>query len=397
MSQSAWSKIGKGVLGFVRLISDVLGMARVATKWFFAESLFSTFNAAILTALLALVGVIGGIYPDDIKGSFSSILTPKFDWTVPFFHGFSSDLPWGAKLFWIALTISTIYFAIRQWAVDSVQSESTKKLQDLIKTMPPTDLMDEYSDSVEECYRFTIAAIYQANPPVRNDVVNSTQAILRWVASTAWAYDRRKRNARYAANIMLYRPVGLVDATSARVKSLLIHEVSFDFGQWKGLLYLNPELSSSTDAAGKDASLAEFALPVPLHLRKRVGAREMLKALPGAPIAIETGVSDYYRDTWTIKDWFQTEADFTAEQQEKLSSYFTDTQTKVRSFLSIPLYDAGQQAFAVLNIHSDQVDMLGASDDSIAQFVCLIQPFVEMIKDHLEALNTVSPLSNNLN
>ncbi len=364
--------------------------------WFFTESAFATLNAAILTALLAFVGVVGGIFPSDIKESIITLLFfGKFDFTFPFFHGFSREISVGAICFWALLLISTLYFGVRQWAVDKVESFKLDQLRELISTMPPTDIMSLYADAIEICHKLTASNTSSTIQPPVSDIIDSANAIIRWISTIAWNYDRRPR-ARYAANVMLYFPISHIDSSSQRIKNLLTFEVNYDFSKWKGLLYLDTELSAVNDQPGKDVALTEFVLPVPTIIRRVVGGEERFKALPGAPIATSTDTPDYYKDTWQVKDWLSTEADFTGEQEELICGYFRDSATKVRSFLSIPIQDDNGNPLAVINIHSDKVDIFRATDESVLRFVLLIKPLLEMLKAHIELINTARPLNSQL-
>src|SRR5688572_27582799 len=112
----------------------------------------SSMFAAAITLAVAITGLFGSLYTDEIKSAF------------PFYWG-RGAIEWKAVFFWGALTLSTVSYWLRQVSIDSARERSEKefresashleaqsrKLEDIYRTLPPDDFLDAFNRSHSEC------------------------------------------------------------------------------------------------------------------------------------------------------------------------------------------------------------------------------------------------------
>lgn len=339
-------------------------------------------TAAVITILLIVTGGVGSIYSVEIRRAF------PFQWSP---HGrFLLGGPWSyspqATIFWVLVVASALIFYFRQRADDRAREiaqdaliSRARNLEHLIRTLPPPNFLSVLAQILGQADRIT-DAINAANKPDREDLVQGLRHLLNLTAKLAQSFDGNDPAVHYGANIMSVRYSGSMnEAEEAEIQSRLFFcepEASVD--QLLGVLDLNAEFSTTADdsTAKADPNLEPFALPLPAEPYTETGYR----VLPGAPMAYFTRQADGFADTAELRQWCDSEGDFTNAVKDELEDYFRHAQ--FRSFLSIPLFataDATEQLdddpIAILNIHSDRLGLLATANEPASHFVSIIRPF----------------------
>ena len=334
----------------------------------FLHPLFPT----CITILVIVTGLLGSIWTTEIKSAFP--------FAMPGMH-----VQWEAVIFWGLVVICSIVFFWRQRADDLARAQKeqmlldgTVRLENLIRTLPPDDFLPIFSELYQAADRLASVVLTSKKPVAKAEIDTSIRHVLRVIATLAQKFDGDSAG-RYCANIMLFRAANSLDAAHAEsiTQRLLFCDETVSISHLKGVLDLLVELSACADdeKAEPDPNLNAFALPIPktamLHHKYRV--------LPGAPVAFVDREFDVYADTNRLASWCETQGDFTKDVIKRLERFFEEN-SQVRSFVSIPLFARAKRdedPFAVLNIHSDQPNLLtaeGNPESPIVHFAPIVMP-----------------------
>ncbi len=158
-----------------------------------------------------------------------------------------------------------------------------------------------------------------------------------------------------------------------------------DLRALRGVLELECSLSTTNQSGiplEKDPDLVPIALAVPKIDRDANTGR--WRVLPGAPMALCRGSLEAYKDTHTLGDWCRREGDFSESVSQSVDAYFrSPASQRDRSFVSIALKPFEGESVGVLNIHRDQIGLLGEKEPA-QQFFPLVSPFIFMLIEMLD-------------
>lgn len=276
--------------------------------------------------------------------------------------------------FWVVFAVFLYLFLCAQTAQRDQQRnlfDSTDRVRQLVQTLPPIYFRKRLAETCSDAHALLedIVPRTQSSDTDAESLRDLVRTLLYSVATLAFLFDDGPRTAEgeaavYAANLMVFvsRSVGESEAFPKRVRDVIkFMPTETDLNQLAGVLWIRPKLSSSTaaDRAEQDATLQEFALPVPQNKKTATGR---WRVLPGAPKSFVTRAIDGYHDVKSLPDWMDREGDFLAETREDLRSYFNSAAgSGVRSFISRPLPDENGDTTVVLNVHADREGILGPS------------------------------------
>ncbi len=261
----------------------------------------------------ALAGVLGTIYTAHIRVVF------------PFeqMHHWPPDLP--VISFWVFVVVFGFCFGLGTWAQNKTTLEKLGKLHKLsdetrnvqvelrggvdrleyiIRTMPPEDVLDRFEDSYRGVF-LEVASAYESGASIV-DIQKAIIAVLAGLAHLTSVFDHAHQDTVYCVNMMLYHKRDGIDANTLDElnKGLIFFDrATTTLQSLDGFLELIPEFAMRLNAAKQveaDTDTPHIVLPVP---RKR--KQESKPAvLPGAPEAFcaSTGYAGY-EDTLTLKKW----------------------------------------------------------------------------------------------
>lgn len=361
----------KVVNGYWRLVS------------FIERKYTSPFYAAITTGLGVFLGLYGSIYTEEIKKSFP--LAVDYSSQPPYVLLPDGPFSVHSLAFWLGLMLFSLLFFFHQRAKDS----QTVKLEDLIRTLPPEDVLALFAVTITDCHDATLAVLTEENPTT-DQFDQTIRVVLNSLLTLAQRFDNAPRNVIYAANIMLFQSTANLDGESVSIirKRLRYSEPETDIRLLRGILDIVPALSTSTAAGSAvDTALPLFAMAVP-QISK--GADGHWRVLPGASKAFVTGSLDGYADARTLHKWCRDQQQFSMDVCNQLETYFAKETDSVRSFVSIPIGRRDRDTLVVedpvgvLNIHRDIEGILGG-ELRTKMFDSITQPFQTLIMDLLEA------------
>jgi hypothetical protein len=301
-------------------------------------------------------------------------------------------------------------------AVDAVREEANKlgeataEITETVHTVPPEQFVGEFCRHVTAIHTKLLPYLTADAPQAALEGL--IRRLLSSVALLAHVYDAR--NARYAANIMVFVPREdslpyFPKLDEIQVRKFIPHPFGLDC--LEGVLVLVPDLSVVAQPDGtadvtRDDSLEQVVFGIPRPCRE--GSR--WNVLPGAPLAYakwnhQIQSSEALRKSAALRDAAQghddlrrirlcnqegvngEEFDIPDHVLRAVDSYHREHEfgKKVKSFQSFPL-PAGPDglAFAVLNVHCDQTTFLGPAGplDAVKRqqiFASIITPLVFQI------------------
>jgi hypothetical protein len=352
--------------------------------------LASPFYAAFLTLLILVVGVIGGIYPDDIKKAFPFTLLTPTDARACFPPDAADALRSSSNVhvvavFWAGSFVSALMFFLREAATEKRRQSAADKLERLIRTMPPEEFLSLFREFYVLC-RTTEIAVQNGNRAV---IEEGIRVILFGIISLVRAFERNTPKARYAANVMIFVPQRNFAKLGNRLTSLIrFLPAGNDVDKLDGVLLLQPQLSTTISSAKSDpdGELSAFALPVPAGPPQT--AEERWRALPGAPLAWMRRKAggegiDGYENTMELRN-IEPSFDLPHSTIVDVAHYFDGVAQSIRSFQSVAISEPGSDPIAVLNLHSDHPGLLSEKKPA-EQFFALIVPFVSILVRVLSA------------
>ena len=415
--------------GIRRSREALLGWMKSGLEWV-GLTARSWVYAVIVTFALAVTGLLGSVYSEDVRSAFpldcfestSGPVTANGDelqvaarpGQPPEAESENDEalLPCGpyvgvsrgASVFWLTLFITGVLFGVRQWRRDSDASEladdlrsRTEELMEAIRTMPPADFLVNFGNVYDECERVAEVAFTAEDEEAADALRLALRVVLHGLAYLAKEFDAK--GGRYAANIMVYVPSDQIpEEDLPRYQNLdymPFRPAEAGVRAFKGVLVLRKDLSTveeadagPTEIPDTDKTLQDLAVPVPNERWALIGDSKRYRALPGAPMAFCYRRIDGFRDTSEINDWLDRKAALDPEVSDRVKGYFHEAE-HIASFYSIPLSDQpdsdirddqGEEETAdhlddpigVLNIHSDVPDML--SEPALNHFAAVTRP-----------------------
>ena len=371
--------------------------------------------SAVLTVLLAVIGVAGSVYSDELRSAW-----PLAAWTLS-----PGGVSLVALVFWTGLAGTAFLFFGRQVRVDqrragidqslkqavgevqgsvqtvkesggllhravgdvqeSVQTvrESGELLHRTIRTMPPSAFLQVFDAVYETCEEQTWEAVTAAEP-TRDDLILTVRTVLYGFLRLTEMYDNQPwspqgqpptKSRRYAANVMVYVPVEhLRDGDEDVLREGHLKFWDGSYADLKGVLDIRTDLSAASDSESGDPDLAAFCLPVPrIPKPKQPDGAAPWRVLPGAPMAFQTERPAHFRETAELAAWCEEKGDFRRTVRTALDEYFqSDAGHLVQSFVAYPLSrgahgdrppdEVAAPPVGVLNIHADVPKLLDGDD-----------------------------------
>ena len=354
---------------------DLIGRARRRVEAMAAKPIYAT----MATALLFFAGVFGSLYSPEIRSAF------------PFGLGLG-PIHWPAVIFWVCGLIGVMMIRTNLDAADRERAraegqliDQTKKLEELIRTLPPVDFLQHFKAFYDLAYEaFSQGQTNQSGSDEAKDANSTVQFLLFCLLALIQKFEAKGLDLVYSGNVMLYMPVeSMPDRTKAEVRARLrFIEPETDLSALEGILDLETDLSTSTrnDGEGPDESLASMAFPVPRI--KQHERSHLWRVLPGAPLAFVTGEVFGYTDTAQLIEWCRTEGDFAPSISDQIVEYFRHGAGRnIKSFVSFPLISPiEKRAIGVINVHCDHTGMLEEKEQSKHLWL-LLAPFISLLAE----------------
>lgn len=356
-------------------------------RWLEPKAIHPGF-ALVLTLAVALTGALASIYSEEIRQTLFQL-------------GGGVSLP--ATGFWLIFFLTGLLFGIQRWAELRVRAreqgrleDSTQRLMDAVRTMPPRSFLDEYGAIYRRCEQAAFAVLHASDePPTIEDVQYALRTVLFGFAELAIAFEDEPVDVPYAANIMLFLSADDLseaqqDAVDERLK-FCEHETTVR--RLRGVLDLRCDLSASTDKTGAedvvDETLEPFALAIPAEDRETIqdGDAERSRILPGGPRAWVKRRLELYTDAADVLNWCREEGAFGDTVMQELRAYFVgDEPPQVGSFLSSHLALGDGEPVGVVNIHRAAAGILKNQKGSADLFINASRPFQVLLIRLLQEL-----------
>ncbi|HEX7051971.1 MAG TPA: hypothetical protein VF188_17315 [Longimicrobiales bacterium] len=361
--------------------------------------------AAVVTVLIAVVGVAGSVFTEEIGSAFPFVwpwldLKRDFPFVDLPVDGFSA----AALVFWIFLILTGLVFGVRQWAIDLARKESqaradaaVQRLEHLIRTVPSADFLTQFWDIYCMCDA-TMQGTFSVDAGADAETLRTAiRKVLRGLALLAWEYDGRPdpTEVTYAANIMVYRPKEEISEDEwPSLRKRMLFDPVLDTEDLRGVLDLRwSDLSTTAfdEEASADTGLSALALPLleRAHVSLPPEYRLRWRILPGAPIAFHLRQASHFVNAADLLTWCEENGMFTREVKMRLAEYFRpDAAPMVGSFISLPLLGTDPEAepIGVLNIHRSDRGLLKEVESAAEHFVPIVRPLQLMLWKLLAAL-----------
>lgn len=346
--------------------------------------------AGFTAALGGVAGLLGSVFPEDIKGAF------------PFAWG--PDIIGKAVLFWASLLGFGVCFAVgfrsqlrEQQRQSDRLAEGVESLKVAVSTMPSEAFLSEF----EDYYSLVAAQLTAAESPgaTQDDLRTSLSTSLMAMLGLAHTFDGSPKDMRYSANLMVFRPMPDERQEQGEVLARArFIEPNADPASVQGILELLPEFSISLSVGGIEADneTQAICLPIPRESHRKVGNKTAV--LPGAPAAYCYPQSPaWWPDTLKIGSWCRDNSALRPDIANQIERYFEDSGSQVRSFISLPFglpaTDGGWEKIqGVVNIHADVPGILG--EMGVRQFVPLTLPFRVIVARVWSRLSTSVGVAN---
>jgi len=347
-------------------------------RWLEPKAIHPGF-ALVLTLAVALTGALASIYSQEIRKTLFQL---------------GGDVSWPATGFWLIFFLTGLLFGIQRWAELRVRAreqgrleDSSQRLMDAVRTMPPRSFLDEYGPIYRRCEQATFAALLVDDEPATiDDVQSAIRVVLFGLAELAIAFEDGPVDASYAANIMLFLPETELtgpqkDTIDQRLKFC---EPETTVRRLRGVLDLRADLSALTDntrheevSEVADTTLVKLALAIPRQDQQvnKVGDTTRSRVLPGGPRAWVSRRLEMYTDAADLLGWCNEEGAFGPTVISDLKAYFaTDAPPVIGSFLSRHLAFANEEPIGVVNIHRSTAGILKNQRDAADLFIHASQP-----------------------
>jgi len=264
-------------------------------------------------------------------------------------------------------------------SVDEVHSHS-KRIKEAVFTSPPDGFATDFCKWATLIHTYLVRSLPRTTDPTvtKEKLEALIQRMLVAVAGLAGSYDVG-RDARYAANIMIFVPRAKTapyfgDFSDDQIRQFLHDDYALE--RLHGILLLATGLSAVANSdGGPDEDLEQIIFGIPATYQK--GDRWTIP--PGAPktfvkwnrepdsllIEAASGTDDIRHYFQLLNSTHLGDEEFEIDPAVilKLLRYYRETRPgqRVVSFQSYPLIDSSSagNAFGVLNIHCDKEVFLG--------------------------------------
>jgi len=369
------------------------------------KNLLLSHGVALLLAMLTIfIGVAFKIASDDLLTAWPGCFWASDGERCGLFPTFKSlfSTPVKVWLFYVITIFFGIIFYLRERVRGQNDENKETELLNTILTIPPPDVLEAFEGSYTKIWSFikTKVKVEHDDEEERLRAINDgIRLCLDGLTVLVQNFQRSTKYTRYAANIMSYRPVQEIsDEERENILRLMepyLEYRSFDY--LKGILYLEKELSASTDDPINpfeiDGKLkSDLVFPV-LDTSKAIHENEDI-LLPGAVTAFdgEKGNQHIEDSRLLLRTYDETEQykGISRKIFENIERYFVDGKGEtegglVRGFISILLKDhegENECKLGVVNIHCDRPNLF-ASDWVVEKFLIIAKPILLQTADLL--------------
>lgn len=311
--------------------------------------------SALTASLGAIVGLFGSIFSTEIKSAF------------PFAVG--ANFIWQAAVFYLFLALFAYCFRLQMQGQSASLSESSDKLERLIRTLPPDGFLRKYEQLVVRAGGEVVRA---GDPAVKDDGVReAAQVVLSALVLLAKMFDGNPKSGRYAINLMLFESAPVAaDQLPGWSKGISMWERGRSLDNLAGLLVLDKGLAlvlsgDDSEELALDEHVRPLKLPV-LRAEFFTDKQGRLNVLPGAPYAFcFPNETELCTETKSFVESWRLMSGLRPEIADEMAEYFNSSDGKlVRSFVALPVLEppdsvgAQPNVVGVVNIHSDQTGIL---------------------------------------
>ncbi len=333
-------------------------------------------TGAITAVVTILAGAASSFYSDEIQYTFLTIWVPGRTFAVK------------SSVFWLLVVIAGLMLGGSQWARAQAAARARRQVDaqvlrlesavHRIESLPPESFLGSHQEALRHAAKSTLIAMLSPGGTV-DDFDVAIRNVLATIIELAGSYDSRADNVVYAANIMVYRPDGRLDASDSHIKLLPVEQGHPDY---VGALELIPSLSttSTSPTSEGDPSVASLVLPIPKNVEptKDRELRDRYPVLPGAPWAFVYREYVGFPTITELDGWLTQRSSAATADTEAVRAYFRDGAGRnIRSFASMPLnpvtMSEKELPVGVLNLHSDHEGLLATEGG--ARFAPLLEPF----------------------
>lgn len=343
-----------------------------------------------VTLAIAITGALASIFSTEIR---------TFQLWLP---GRTFSL--GATCFWLLFLLTGFLFGLERWASSEARSreqsrleESSERLLNAIRTMPPRTFLDEFGGIYRRCEQATYSALQASTePPDLQDVLYAIHAVLLGFAELASAFEVEPTEVPYAANVMLFLSAAdLTDEQKDAVDTRLrFCEPETSVRRLQGVLDLRCDLSARTGSTdpehATDDTLQPFALAVP-HAHQHIvqtDQGERSRVLPGGARAWVGRRLEMYTEADDLLGWCEKTGAFGETVMQEIRDYFVgEGLPQVGSFLSSHLALTDDELpIGVVNIHRETPGILKNQKEAADLFINASRPLQLLLTRLLQKL-----------
>jgi hypothetical protein len=328
--------------------------------------------AGALTAVITVLA--GATFQDDI---LTTVLHP---WPLyPMFL-------WKASIFWLTIILVALLMGGTQFAranaakrararVDT-QVGNLESLVHRIESLPPESFLSRYQELLRQAGSSTFLVL--AGQATRQQIESAIRNVLGAIVELARDYDKRIDEAIYAANVMLFRSDGNLEAPAP----VSFGALTMPHPEHDGVLELIPALSTTTANAdlGPDMDVAPLLIQIPKNKASTMdrNLNPRFPVLPGAAWAFVYCEYAGFPTIAQLDEWLEHKCSASQELIKGIRDYFASGAGKnIKSFASMPILPPSRAAhrlpLGVLNLHSDRDALLAIKGGE--RFGPLLEPF----------------------
>lgn len=344
----------------------------------------SALLAGITAVLGAVVGLLGSIYSQEIKSSWPFGEQLELDAPIWSFYGalFAFGFLFFVNMRGQGRAYERSINHLDRMMRDQGQAYDTsiQHLDRLIRTVPPSDYLKDFEDTLLESGGLTAFALGPKSDPAALYV--AIHSCLASLGELARGLDESPEDVRFGVNLMCFVPY---DNSSVQLPHLDFWD-SGDQTQLQGYLQLLPEFSIclTSEETSLDDTVTPLLLPIPKpEFSQDTKGRTLL--LPGAPQAYSADANLFvWDDTAKIPEWCRNKTGFRPTVADDLEAYFrSDAGQHVKSFVSVPIFSPSVtdgvelHVCGIINIHSNRTGILGEEGPKL--FLSLTAPYKLML------------------
>ncbi len=335
----------------------------------------------IVTIIAAITGMLGSVFADNIKNSFPLTLTNLTGWS------------WSAFLFWALLLLSALGIGIRAKYASNKFKNTTKRLEDLITTMPIDGFMSRFRDNFKDSHSILLRSEDNAKSQMltTEDLELNIRSVLDSILDVISFYESKSKDSIYGINIMLFAELASIEKkfdikTTEESISDYLEKNNFTpmfFGKvgsenLEGILVLLNELSTRSDIENTSDDNLPHRLCFPLWQLQEINNKQ--NTLPGAPYTFQS--DDFYylcSDVEYLNEWIIDNCYYESQVLDEVTNYFLSSKNKnIKSFLSFKIELDGEK-YGIMNVHSDHTNLLSSGNMDSQIFIPCLEPFVAII------------------